>query len=51
MPADHILFGSDFPAASPLLTGQGLAAFGISAEKLQAINRDNALGLMLSLKT
>jgi predicted TIM-barrel fold metal-dependent hydrolase len=49
MPAEHILFGSDFPAASPALTAQGLAAFGLSAAQLQAINRDNALGLMPSL--
>jgi predicted TIM-barrel fold metal-dependent hydrolase len=49
MPDDHILFGSDFPAASPQLTAEGLAAFGLSPAALRAINRDNALGLMPTL--
>jgi predicted TIM-barrel fold metal-dependent hydrolase len=49
MPDDHILFGSDFPAASPQLTADGLAAFGLSSAALRAINRDNALGLMPTL--
>ncbi len=50
MPTEHILFGSDFPAASPVLTGQGLAAFGLTQTQIQAISRDNALGLMPSLR-
>jgi 6-methylsalicylate decarboxylase len=49
MPAEHILFGSDFPAASPQLTGQGLAAFGLTPAAMRAINRDNAVGLMPAL--
>ena len=49
MPSDHIVFGSDFPAASPHLTADGLAAFGLMPEALRAINRDNALGLMPAL--
>jgi 6-methylsalicylate decarboxylase len=49
MPAEHIVYGSDFPAASPRLTADGLAAFGIDPAALRAINRDNALGLMPAL--
>ena len=49
MPTDHIVFGSDFPAAAPDLTEQGLEAFGLDAAALRAIGRDNALGLMPSL--
>lgn len=51
MPVDHIVYGSDFPAASPALTEQGLAAFGLDAATLRAIGRDNALALMPSLRT
>jgi predicted TIM-barrel fold metal-dependent hydrolase len=50
MPSGQILFGSDFPAASPMLTGQGLAAFGLNEATLRAINRDNALALLPFLK-
>ena len=50
MPTEHILFGSDFPAAAPDLTEQGLEAFGLSPAALQAIGRDNALALMPSLR-
>ena len=46
MPTEHILFGSDFPAAQPDLTVQGLAAFGLDAAALKQIGRDNALALM-----
>ena len=49
MPTEHILFGSDFPAASPQLTEEGLAAFGLDAAALRAIGRDNAVGLMPAL--
>ena len=49
MPVDHIVFGSDFPAAAPNLTEQGLEAFGLDAAALRAIGRENALGLMPSL--
>ena len=50
MPSEHILFGSDFPAAQPDATVAGLAAFGLSAEAIRLIERDNALRLMPSLK-
>jgi predicted TIM-barrel fold metal-dependent hydrolase len=49
MPTEHILFGSDFPAASPALTADGLASFGIDEAALQAIGRGNALTLMPTL--
>jgi predicted TIM-barrel fold metal-dependent hydrolase len=49
MPADHIVFGSDFPAASPRLTADGLAAFGLDPAALRAIERDNALEMMPAL--
>jgi predicted TIM-barrel fold metal-dependent hydrolase len=49
MPETHILYGSDFPAASPKLTDQGLEGFGLAPAALQKIYRDNALGLMPSL--
>jgi predicted TIM-barrel fold metal-dependent hydrolase len=46
MPTDHILYGSDFPAAAPDATTRGLAAFGLTPMQLRAIGRDNALALM-----
>jgi predicted TIM-barrel fold metal-dependent hydrolase len=49
MPVDHIVFGSDFPAAAPDLTAAGLEAFGLDAAALHAIGRANALGLMPAL--
>ena len=49
MPTDHIVFGSDFPAAAPDLTEQGLEAFGLDAAALRLIGRSNALELMPSL--
>lgn len=42
MPDDHILFGSDFPAASPLDTATGLAAFGLPPAALARIQSGNA---------
>ena len=50
MPVSHILFGSDFPAARPDLTEQGLEEYGLGAAALRAIGRDNALALMPSLQ-
>jgi predicted TIM-barrel fold metal-dependent hydrolase len=50
MPNEHILFGSDFPAAQPDATVAGLAAYGLSPEALRLIERDNALRLMPSIK-
>ncbi len=49
MPDSHIVFGSDFPAASPRLTADGLAAFGLTPAALRAIDCDNALGMMPTL--
>ena len=49
MPTAHILFGSDFPAALPQLTAEGLAGFGLDAAAPSAIGRDNALALMPTL--
>ena len=46
MPVDHIVFGSDFPAASPLDTVNGLRAFGLSADALARIERQNAASIL-----
>jgi 6-methylsalicylate decarboxylase len=49
MPTEHILYGSDFPAAAPGATSKGLEAFGLSEPQLRAIGRDNAVALMPTL--
>jgi predicted TIM-barrel fold metal-dependent hydrolase len=49
MPVEHILYGSDFPAAAPDQTNAGLTAFGLSKAALTSIERDNAVGLMPGL--
>jgi predicted TIM-barrel fold metal-dependent hydrolase len=49
MPVDHIVFGSDFPAASPLDTVNGLRAFGFAEDALAKIERQNALALLPNL--
>ena len=49
MPPDHILFGSDFPAASPRDTANGLRAFGFDQPTLALIERRNALGILPNL--
>ena len=49
MPAEHILFGSDFPAASPLDTVEGLKAFGLDQGALDKIERLNALAILDNL--
>ncbi len=46
MPVDHIVFGSDFPAASPLDTANGLRAFGLDAPALARIERLNAKAIL-----
>jgi 6-methylsalicylate decarboxylase len=46
MPTEHILYGSDFPAAAPDATSKGLEAFGLSVAQQRAIGRDNAVSLM-----
>ena len=50
MPVEHILFGSDFPAASPLDTVDGLRAFGLDAAALSRIERLNAKAILANLK-
>ena len=49
MPADHIVFGSDFPAASPLDTITGLKASGMTEDKLSRITRLNAQAILPGL--
>ncbi len=49
MPIDHIMFGSDFPAASPLDTVTGLKASGMSADKLSRIEWLNAQAILPNL--
>ena len=46
MPIDHILFGSDFPAASALDTVNGLRAFGLDAAARARIERLNAKSIL-----
>jgi aminocarboxymuconate-semialdehyde decarboxylase len=41
--ASQIVFGSDFPFATPLESIQGLQSSGMSAEELRAVLGDNAL--------
>ena len=49
MPADHIVFGSDFPAASPLDTVNGLRAFGLDPAALARIERLNAKAILANV--
>ena len=49
MPVDHIVFGSDFPAASPLDTVNGLRAFGLDDDARARIERGNALAILANL--
>ncbi len=49
MPPERIMFGSDFPAASPLDTVNGLRAFGLSEAALERIERRNALDILANL--
>ena len=46
MPVDRILFGSDFPAASPLDTVNGLRAFGLDDAARTRIERLNAASIL-----
>jgi predicted TIM-barrel fold metal-dependent hydrolase len=48
MPPEHILFGSDFPAASPLDTVRGLRAF-FPDEALAKIERGNARSILAAM--
>jgi 6-methylsalicylate decarboxylase len=49
MPPEHIMFGSDFPAASPRDTADGLRAFGFSEAARARIERGNALDILANL--
>ena len=49
MPVEHIVFGSDFPAASPLDTVNGLRAFGLDENARARIERLNALSILSNL--
>ncbi len=49
MPVEHIVFGSDFPAASPLDTVKGLKAFGLSEDALAKIQRGNAQRILANM--
>ncbi len=49
MPPDRIVFGSDFPAASPLDTANGLRAFGLNQAALERIERRNALDILANM--
>ena len=49
-PPAQLLFGTDFPFRSGAEEIGGLAAFGFEAKDLRAIERDNALGLLPSLR-
>ena len=46
IPVSQVLFGTDFPYRTALEHVQGLAAYGLSAADLAAIERGNAARLM-----
>ncbi len=50
VPVSQLLFGSDFPFVRISGSADGLDHFGLSANDLQAINRDNATRLFPRLK-
>lgn len=50
VPAARILLGSDFPFRPARDVVKGLSAYGFTARELRAIERDNALRLMPTLK-
>ena len=49
MPADRIMFGSDFPAASPLDTVNGLRDFGLDNAARAQIDYGNAHAILANL--
>ena len=51
VPTTQILFGSDNPFVPLAETAEGMMQLGFSADDLQRIGRDNALGLLPRLKT
>jgi 6-methylsalicylate decarboxylase len=50
VPVSHILFGTDFPFFSGETVVKGLREVGLKESELQAIERENALGLFPRLK-
>jgi hypothetical protein len=48
MPPEHIVFGSDIPAASPLDTAKGLGAF-FGDDALAKIERGNARWILAAM--
>jgi 6-methylsalicylate decarboxylase len=50
VPISQILFGTDFPFFSASEVAKGISEVGLKASDLQAIERDNALGLFPRLK-
>ena len=46
VPHDHILFGTDYPFARAETVARGLAASGLTADEVRAIERANALALL-----
>ena len=52
VPAKQVLFGTDFPFAGDSdVAVQGLTDYGLSANDLRAVERDNALRLVPRLGT
>ena len=51
VPASRILFGTDYPFSTAEVNAKGLADFGLGANDIRAIERDNALQLFPRLKT
>jgi 6-methylsalicylate decarboxylase len=50
VPMSQIVFGSDYPFFPIGLTATGMTNLGLAASDLQAIGRDNAIGLLPRLK-
>ncbi len=50
IPPTNIMFGSDFPLVPLSATADGLSKLGLTEALLQALRRDNAFGLMPTLK-
>lgn len=46
LPADHVLYGTDYPWGAPRRARAALTRLGISAQRLAAIERGNALKLL-----
>ena len=45
-PADHIMFGTDYPFLGTEVTANGLKALGLSEAEMRAITRENAAKLL-----